>query len=142
MCREKPDSAYRSESILGSPLRVQGKEHTIPVPCCYCRITPACAGKSFGRSRSSEPCWDHPCVCREKSSAELVSGDCEGSPLRVQGKVSPQELSKAAVRITPACAGKRVALAVAASVSQDHPCVCREKTKKSSEYSHPQIHRT
>ena len=53
-----------------------------------------------------------------------------GSPPRVRGKVSFADLTKTALGITPACAGKSHVRKPVPGLVQDHPRVCGEKTKK------------
>ena len=66
-------------------------------------------------------------MCREKSCLTVwVVGDI-GSPLSVQGKVESIGIRQNQLRITPACAGKSVPPSTINFVSEDHPCVCREK---------------
>ena len=57
----------------------------------------------------------------------------KGSPPRVRGKVRRRPGLYDALRITPACAGKRALAFVLRSTIWDHPRVCGEKTKKSLE---------
>ena len=112
-------------------------------------ITPAYAGKS-------PPwqwllwCWqDHPRVCGEKwvtlTPVFLVAGsppprvcgekaffsgdfdESKGSPPRMRGKEFAGVIIEPFTGITPACAGKRQALAKALSRSRDHPRMCGEK---------------
>ena len=45
----------------------------------------------------------------------------------MQGKVRQVGLALKGLRITPACAGKRLLISVSHVVGKDHPCVCREK---------------
>ncbi len=66
VCREKYHNYPEYWNLLGSPLRVQGKEEVLTAIERNDRITPACAGKSgvyLGNYMTGE---DHPCVCREK----------------------------------------------------------------------------
>ena len=47
-------------------------------------------------------------MCREKVFLNLLKQDDAGSPLRVQGKVARSSVLTRLLRITPACAGKRL----------------------------------
>ena len=127
MCREKLRLLKRGTTPIGSPLRVQGKVNSLYGCCVTDRITPACAGKRRTCKRSELSSKDHPCVCREKSSKEIITLSLIGSPLRVQGKVIEHCLFLVCLRITPACAGKRVQNTTVELGMKDHPCVCREK---------------
>ena len=127
MCREKLPPVFVVLNLIGSPLRVQGKEPIkISVPISV-RITPACAGKRRYKLHMIFSIKDHPCVCREK--LRKIGGVImtKGSPLRVQGKELVNLSHKLTVRITPACAGKREYEKANAAMLKDHPCVCREK---------------
>ena len=69
-------------------------------------------------------------MCREKRVVESIYSPLAGSPLRVQGKGYRKLTDYLTFRITPACAGKRPILNIHILLSQDHPCVCREKLNK------------
>jgi len=86
VCREKLQERLYEVLRPGSPLRVQGKVLGFIYIEAYCRITPACAGKS------------HLLLSLPAAS--------DGSPLRVQGKVTISSVLDGIDRITPACAGK------------------------------------
>ena len=66
-------------------------------------------------------------MCREKASMLLENVVITGSPLRVQGKDSVKFCGFKIFRITPACAGKSVFAYISKILTEDHPCVCREK---------------
>ena len=93
---------------LGSPPRVRGKEKQDDDPPSASGITPACAGKSTLRKTAGSTYRDHPRVCGEKAAERAEVGKGRGSPPRVRGKGSFVHPSRAATRITPACAGKRL----------------------------------
>ena len=94
------------------------------------RITPACAGKSVSATVSLNGTEDHPCVCREKALNTRANTAYHGSPLRVQGKDQFRGDISLFQDITPACAGKRPLNFSAVAMTEDHPCVCREKVAK------------
>ena len=71
------------------------------------RITPACAGKRSVLIAFQPPVQDHPRVCGEKDALSDVMQAHRGSPPRVRGKVNDLTGDADALRITPACAGKR-----------------------------------
>ena len=127
MCREKAIYNCKFNVISGSPLRVQGKALRLENIRGLHRITPACAGKRALANTIYSFNKDHPCVCREKQQQSDGKRGKLGSPLRVQGKVLYSPFSTSTIRITPACAGKSLALAELYGRLQDHPCVCREK---------------
>ena len=66
-------------------------------------------------------------MCGEKAELELDEENILGSPPRVRGKVPPLILFVKYVRITPACAGKRILDRDFLPQAQDHPRVCGEK---------------
>ena len=72
------------------------------------RITPACAGKSKRRGGALALEEDHPRVCGEKLLCRITYGSPQGSPPRVRGKEEIIGIPANIVRITPACAGKRL----------------------------------
>ena len=73
-------------------------------------ITPACAGKSAAAQIFRHLYWDHPRMCGEKRKMELVFLRQTGSPPHVRGKDHVAHPCERFVGITPACAGKSVAL--------------------------------
>ena len=91
------------------------------------RITPACAGKRYTLTAQSSMVWDHPRVCGEKTNHEIKGEWDLGSPPRVRGKVGTIHRRKSNIRITPACAGKRILVAISCHRCRDHPRVCGEK---------------
>ena len=93
------------------------------------RITPACAGRSFGHSQKCEKWEDHPRVCGEKSGVSLVVRAKTGSPPRVRGEGNDGDNRKQGAGITPACAGRRFPQAHTRAPVRDHPRVCGEKVQ-------------
>ena len=91
------------------------------------RITPACAGKRAAHSFQAVPPWDHPRMCGEKRNLSMLHFRRKGSPPHVRGKAAFGRECYYPYGITPACAGKRQALAKALSRSRDHPRMCGEK---------------
>ncbi len=74
-------------------------------------------------------------MCREKIDHIRDFNEGAGSPLRVQGKDLSYRFYEDGYRITPACAGKRISNRTQATLSEDHPCVCREKQDSFSAHS-------
>ena len=96
------------------------------------RITPACAGKSCPPQAPTFTRQDHPRVCGEKPVNKSSCSFRQGSPPRMQGEdIFPDGLP-CAVRITPACAGKRGSGSLPRSCRRDHPRVCGEKPFRSN----------
>ena len=91
------------------------------------RITPACAGKRNRAKELVEKYKDHPRVCGEKSSFDLLARHISGSPPRVRGKVLSAVLVVWMLGITPACAGKSLSRSHKFALFKDHPRVCGEK---------------
>ena len=73
---------------------------------CFRRITPACAGKTAVIIQPLPRKQDHPRVCGENRTYTIPEAIAKGSPPRVRGKLPYEDTDAAAVRITPACAGK------------------------------------
>ena len=96
------------------------------------RITPACAGKRAAHSFQAVPPWDHPRMCGEKRNLSMLHFRRKGSPPHVRGKAAFGRECYYPYGITPACAGKRQALAKALSRSRDHPRMCGEKVSSTS----------
>ena len=66
-------------------------------------------------------------MCGDKGLPTLRYSPQSGSPPHVRGKVPGIREGLERVGITPACAGKRVALPVGGSALEDHPRTCGEK---------------
>ena len=91
-----------------------------------CRITPACAGKTYeGRDRGQD-LGDHPRVCGENYCEIAVMSKSLGSPPRVRGKPGAVVSINPFTRITPACAGKTALRSHRRFLLGDHPRVCGE----------------
>ena len=106
---------------------MRGKD---PRPCpagCRVGITPAYAGKSPLRRRSSPSGRDHPRVCGEKQGQKDSILNRLGSPPRMRGKAMAGAPQGGLAGITPAYAGKSRIRAGHWAASGDHPRVCGEK---------------
>ena len=90
----------------------------------FCRITPACAGKTRWTPAVFARDWDHPRVCGKNVSFEYKGRTHLGSPPRVREKPQIQILIQSARRITPACAGKTGHYSKVHVRGADHPRVC------------------
>ena len=130
VCGEKAFRCFGFRSRVGSPPRMRGKEAVLTENVHRLGITPAYAGKScrIRKSRRSE--WDHPRVCGEKRSNDNITQTPQGSPPRMRGKVDDIPNFQSRLGITPAYAGKRHRRRDHQRLTQDHPRVCGEKTKK------------
>ena len=110
VCGEKARTLIAWEEPQGSPPRVRGKESNAKTGQKARRITPACAGKRASSFHSMLTRWDHPRVCGEKQLGKNATDYTLGSPPRVRGKVSVDEVNVFHGGITPACAGKSCSL--------------------------------
>ena len=108
MCGEKAKARSRCHTFPGSPPRVRGEAYQTFLDKFKGRITPACAGRSGACSVFSTSTWDHPRVCGEKKTLETNVVKGKGSPPRVRGEVKSAYLVLKSLRITPACAGRRI----------------------------------
>ena len=111
VCGEKAGTDERRYKEAGSPPRVRGKASRSVTLSVTHRITPACAGKSPTPHHRHSIHGDHPRVCGEKQSVNIIIPHCWGSPPRVRGKGPAGHNTD----------GR----------SMDHPRVCGEKTKES-----------
>ena len=127
MCGEKGCCRFSSLNHSGSPPRVRGKGFLHFAHKMLEGITPAYAGKSTTAGRGRMPSRDHPRVCGEKSTSEAQKSSDMGSPPRVRGKDTIITELANVLRITPACAGKRVRHRRISKPTRDHPRVCGEK---------------
>ncbi len=91
----------------GSPPRGRGKDSGTVHGCGQLRITPAWAGKRWGRCADTGADRDHPRVGGEKHLSGTTDNRPQGSPPRGRGKdVLPCGKVNSS-RITPARAGKK-----------------------------------
>ena len=66
-------------------------------------------------------------MCGEKCMVSAILFAISGSPPHVRGKASSCSKILLLLRITPACAGKRIAVYNGKVVDKDHPRMCGEK---------------
>ena len=86
MCGEKLIPTVLSARTMGSPPHVRGKAYFPAREAWKGWITPACAGKSRCRSRTSPDRWDHPRMCGEKHQVKTTLQGGTGLPPHVRGK--------------------------------------------------------
>ena len=110
VCREKLPYLPSGFRGWGSPPRVRGKAPINRHQAEEHGVTPACAGKSAGTGSRSGASWDHPRVCGEKGAQDFCCCVHAGSPPRMRGKDFTWSFASVKLRITPACAGKRIKL--------------------------------
>ena len=106
VCGEKLYTPCVIAPSVGSPPRMRGKGYDVVSRLCRVRITPACAGKRDKTGWTTTCPRDHPRMCGEKlepGAGRLWPG---GSPPRMRGKVTLQDVPCDSVGITPAYAGK------------------------------------
>ena len=95
-------------------------------------ITPAHAGKRSSFPRSQRSTKDHPRPCGEKIRPVAFSVFLLGSPPPMRGKEDLTNKEFAAVRITPAHAGKSFLTLLPSLKEKDHPRPCGEKLSHQS----------
>ena len=127
VCGEQYYSLSNIASAKGSPPRVRGTEGRSFYRLLHCGITPACAGNRRPPGHQSAGCRDHPRVCGEQAAGAYRTRRGVGSPPRVRGTGNHFWIKSIPSRITPACAGNRIFLALALYVFGDHPRVCGEQ---------------
>ena len=66
-------------------------------------------------------------MCGEQHFSAGILRCIRGSPPRVRGTASSGTFTPASNRITPACAGNSILLALQNSLAKDHPRVCGEQ---------------
>ena len=126
-CGEKLSTKDFIAPPSGSPPRMRGKVSIDITTISSYRITPAHARKSPQCQTMRSRGQDHPRVCGEKLEPVYQVAAVPGSPPPVRGKAPSALVSMSALRITPACAGKRAFAVAAVVVARDHPRVCGEK---------------
>ena len=107
---------------------MRGKPQADAVLIKHKRITPADAGKTGFIHRPLAALRDHPRGCGENGSWPSVGFSNLGSPPRMRGKLVYVDIRQAAVRITPADAGKTFSVAVSSLIVRDHPRGCGENS--------------
>ena len=127
ICGEKWDKLPSENKQKGSPPRMRGKGHRIPLRHPLQGITPAYAGKSSACRRTLSAGWDHPRICGEKIVVSRTWCSRSGLPPRMWGKVSSIRDDLARVGITPAYAGKSSSPRLIALLIWDHPRICGAK---------------
>ena len=95
----------------GSPPHARGRRSASRTLTAIPRITPACAGKTLGRSASLQVRWDHPRMRGEDYGQFCYADTDSGSPPHARGRPVPRKLRLLRGGITPACAGKTERLA-------------------------------
>ena len=105
---EKCSEFLITKKLLGSPPLARGKARRSANPKPQRGITPACAGKRIYTRSTGRVYQDHPRLRGEKQMGQFQQMAQEGSPPLARGKAGFLLRSLPAVRITPACAGKRL----------------------------------
>ena len=105
---EKKSSPLCAHLPQGSPPHARGKVFSVSFHIKPPGITPACAGKSPGTHTPRHSTRDHPRMLGEKFRAACTAPQFAGSPPHARGKVMNDAISRSELRITPACAGKRL----------------------------------
>ena len=117
---------------MGSPPQVRGKRKPKPHNPRTERITPAGAGKTQGRNVITSINRDHPRRCGENGTHSCGDLGMSGSPPQVRGKLIYVDIRQAAVRITPAGAGKTGQPFFACRNDGDHPRRCGENPRQNT----------
>ena len=131
VCGEKLGLCLLCIRCLGSPPRMRGKAVATRKEAESIRITPAYAGKSGANRLQAGNAQDHPRVCGEKDCFFNSPLSTEGSPPRMRGKVTLDQIADESGGITPAYAGKRKTIPQKLPGGRDHPRVCGEKSSTS-----------
>ena len=127
VCGEKQKKSPTGLVTRGSPPHVRGKGADEQGVGGVAGITPACAGKRDKTGWTTTCPRDHPRMCGEKPKVMNLVLVRPGSPPHVRGKGGDGNDRGLHARITPACAGKRIAGRNLLCGQWDHPRVCGEK---------------
>ena len=87
---------------------MRGKRCLATVNRSHCRIIPAHAGQTAGRSYGKRPYQDHPRACGANTCSAFRSSLPRGSSPRMRGKLITVPVLSVCVRIIPAHAGQTV----------------------------------
>ena len=130
LCGEKSGIYKAMCCRIGSPPPMRGKGIVKLKNARFMGITPAYAGKRFGKAVISPYHRDHPRLCGEKTISTSFSRFSSGSPPPMRGKDFAAFQHLMQLGITPAYAGKRKSFSGCRKMRWDHPRLCGEKTKK------------
>ena len=111
----------RDAIMIGSPPHTRERLSRFNAGEDKLRITPAYAGKTPKQRKDKALIRDHPRI-RGKDFSSDSSGTCNsGSPPHTRERLHYKKLAGANKRITPAYAGKTMALVPYQSYKKDHP---------------------
>ena len=126
-CGEKLKNSGCTDTPMGSPPPMRGKESALAASAVTTRITPAHAGKRGWVPGISRGGRDHPRPCGEKRRGRASEAQHGGSPPPMRGKGKAQAQIEQEGRITPAHAGKSRGHLHRRHTHEDHPRPCGEK---------------
>ena len=106
---------------------MRGKVPTNLAAQLFDRITPAYAGKRLTVLEQLDETQDHPRLCGEKTMIQRKVKILQGSPPPMRGKERRKLAFLLLNGITPAYAGKSLAVGVLWIHDEDHPRLCGEK---------------
>ena len=129
VCGEKLSDWFLPLVGIGSSPRVRGEATWLGRGGRPRGIIPACAGRSNPSLERNNAFRDHPRVCGEKAINAASATTPTGSSPRVRGEGSRRHRRPVRRRIIPACAGRRITLAIDGNTGKDHPRVCGEKVR-------------
>ena len=129
-CGENHPRTKSRECILGSPPQVRGKLEDALNSGSLVGITPAGAGKTLEQTRGKARDRDHPRRCGENSNSYNLHDVAWGSPPQVRGKPERADRNAVWCGITPAGAGKTVAVRMESIRLWDHPRRCGENLQQ------------
>ena len=130
MCGEKFPFCLSACQNMGSPPHVRGEVSVNHKQGVHVGITPACAGRSISDHSCKLTYQDHPRMCGEKAPLVMYAMCSKGSPPHVRGEVSVNHQQNILVRITPACAGRRLKKSHYYGISFLYPAVIRSVCDK------------
>ena len=126
MCGEHSSGGYSSLASRGSSPHVRGTPDAAFQVYKTAGIIPACAGNT--RREINKPCHtrDHPRMCGEHMSDEIVKFSNQGSSPHVRGTLFRKRALRGPTGIIPACAGNTASSNSGGSMTGDHPRMCGE----------------
>ena len=130
VCGEHSTLTAISTLRTGSSPRVRGTLYRRFRSHADTGIIPACAGNTAERAWRGTIDGDHPRVCGEHNSGQIVKRLAGGSSPRVRGTPRAERHAGIADGIIPACAGNTPGPQHRVRQQWDHPRVCGEHTKK------------
>ena len=123
---------FTSQKKLGSPPLARERRKSPRVIRKNNRITPACAGKTYGDDLGKTLGEDHPRLRGKDVIMKISRIKWRGSPPLARERLKETTIQISDTRITPACAGKTHFNSIKSLLFWDHPRLRGKDSMRSS----------